>query len=140
MDIKQAFVKKALDDYMLEVEQAMTKRITQYKAVKSGSLKNSPRHTVSDNGAGGTAKLYFVEYGRFIDMGVNKFNPLGGAKAISGALREKSEENKGIKPKKIYSKVAYGKLNGLIGDLLYGYTEETISMLKNTLQYGNSSN
>ena len=38
------------------------------------------------------------------------------------------------KPKKIYSKIAYGKLNFLQGQLLYGYTEETIATLKNEMQ------
>jgi hypothetical protein len=50
-------------------------------------------------------------------------------------------KDKGRKPKKFYSKLVYGKLTWLQNKLLYGYTEETIAMLKkNITQDGTNTN
>ena len=121
---------------MREVIMEMQSRMMRMKTIDTGALKGSPSSRVSEIGAGGEAVLLFKEYGRYLDMGVNKYNPLGGVKQIGVALQNASDKNKGMKPRKIYSPVAYGKLNGLMGDLLYGYTEETIQALKNELENG----
>ncbi|HRH60715.1 MAG TPA: hypothetical protein PL045_09110, partial [Chitinophagaceae bacterium] len=83
--------------------------------------------------------LSFKEYGRFLDMGTGRGNPLGGLKSTRIALQAQNKEGlaqikKQRKRKIIYSRLAYGKLNWLIGKLLYGYTDETIAMIKQQLQ------
>jgi len=87
-------------------------------------------------GNGGVANLSFNEYLRFVDMGVGRAHPLGGLKSMRVTLQASKKEglaqvkDKVRRPKKIYSKIAYGKLNWLENKLLHGYTQETVEMLK----------
>lgn len=135
MDLKRAFIKKAVESYMREVTHSMDVRINQLKVVDTGGLKASPSSSVHESGSmGAEGKLMFSEHGRFVDMGVNRYYPIGRMKS---QLKDKATK---LKPRKFYSKVAYGKLNGLMGDLSYGFTEEAISLLKSELQNGNTTN
>jgi len=105
---------------------------------------NSLAYTAVMNGAeGGIANLSFDQALRFVDMGVGRGHPLGGLKSTrisllsqkkSGMIKVKDNTRK---PKKIYSKIAYGKLTWLQNKLLYGYTEEVVAALKKELENGN---
>ena len=87
-----------------------------------------------------SATLQFKEYLRMVDMGVGKSHPLGGLQSMRTALHSSNKMGTMLvkdtvrKPKKIYSKPAYGKLTWLQNKLLYGFTEETIALLKNNMQ------
>jgi hypothetical protein len=93
------------------------------------------------------SELSFNEYLRMVDMGAGRGHPIGGITATRAALKNNLLKGTGVvqqkdtvrRPKKIYSKVAYGKLTWLQNKLLYGFTEETIEQLKTELQNGNSS-
>lgn len=135
-DLKLAFVQRCLDDYMRRVVEAMRREIVKRNVIDTGELLKSLSYAVYQKAVGdGSAGLSFAEWGRMIDMGVGRGHPLGGLKATREAL---GEDSKGRKPRKFYSPIAYGKLNGLMGDLLYGYTEETKAIIKKELDAANS--
>lgn len=143
-DVKQRYIEQALAEYLHSVERVMDVVLSK-SATDTGDLKNSISSQVSKlTTAGGTAELKFKDYGRFIDMGVGKGHPIGAAAknrdmvvlATNGKIRNAKAVRK---PVKFYSKIVYGKLNGLMQDLLYGLTEETIEKLKNELQHGNNN-
>lgn len=75
-----------------------------------------------------------------VDMGAGKGHPLGGLSAVGVELQASKTKglalvkDKGRKPKKIYAKIAYGKLSYLQGKLLHGFTEEAIAELKAELE------
>lgn len=132
-EIKLAFIASALNRYGDMVKKEMSRRIVRMKAVDTSSLLHSLSHRASSasNNAEGSFQLLFNEYGRFLDMGVTKGHPLGGIRETQKKL--KSGRNKLFKPRKIYSPVVYGKLNWLMGELSYGFTEEAIEQIKNNL-------
>lgn len=90
-------------------------------------------------GDGAVANLSFENVLRFVDMGVGRAHPLGGLRSTKVTLLSENKtgliqvKDKVRKPKKIYSKIAYGKLTWLENQLLHGYTEETIAQLKQEL-------
>lgn len=91
---------------------------------------------------GATGNLSFNEYLRFVDMGVGRAHPLGGLRSMRVTLQSRHQEGLALvkdkvrKPKKIYSKIAYGKLTWLENKLLHGYTEETVALLKAEIEKG----
>lgn len=122
--IKLSFIERCVRDYVDEVIKGMERSILKKGVVDTGALKQSLAGTAN----GTIGKLIFKEYGRYIDMGVSRGNPLSAA-----ITKEKKK-----KARKIYSPIAYGKLNGLIGDLMYGLTEETIQTIKSELEHGSN--
>lgn len=139
MDIKLTFIQRALAEYMQRVEAAM-KSAGQKNKIDINSLS----YKILQNGGGALGQLSFNDYLRFVDMGVGRGHPLGGLAATSVALQSRNKEglalvkDKTRKPKKIYAKPAYGELGHLYGKLLYGFTEETIAMLKAELEQTNN--
>lgn len=134
-DLKLTFINKALTDYMKEVSAAMEAAIQKTDAIDTKTLLQSIHYKVYQQTAQGNADLSFAEWGRFVDMGVGKGHPLGGIKNMSKLIERQTGKRKAKKrkPKKIYSPIVWGKLNGLYGDLSYGFTEETIASLKKEL-------
>ena len=139
-DLKVTFITKCLADYNESVIAGMkiaAKRagvgVTD-KAIQSLAFKTFQQ------GGGAYSNLSFREYLRFVDMGVGRGHPLGGLTTTTLTLAAQRHsgkafvKDKGRKPKKIYSKIAYGKLTFLQNKLLHGYTEETIAMLKAEMQ------
>ena len=126
-DIKLSFIHRCVRQYTEEVIKAMDRTIAKNNVIATGALKHSLSQAADEN----TGKLIFLEYGRFVDMGV------GRGKRLADVAAEKPSLNKlqrrARKRKQIYSKIAYGKLNGLMGDLMYGLTEETIAEIKKEL-------
>lgn len=139
-DIKITFIENALRRYFDEVKAAVRVLIRRQKVGVTEHLVNSLASRVFKESAGARGELLFDESGRFIDMGVGKGHKLGGLKATREAFSKKNN-NEGIrKPKKIYSRVAYGKLTALENELLHGYTEEAIAQLKNEMTNGTFNN
>lgn len=130
-DLKQTFVATVLKEYMESVLEGMRLAAARQKVGVTGEGLNSLAYNVLNQGTGAVAKLSFKEYLRFVDMGVGKGSPIGGIAEMREKIRTKG--TKARKSKKIYSKTAYGKLSWLQGKLLYGYTEETVAMLKSQM-------
>jgi hypothetical protein len=130
-DLKIAFAQRAMAEYMKDVIEAMRREIIKRKVRHSDELLNSLAYNVYQQDAAAAGTLSFAEWGRFVDMGVGKGHPLGGIQATKDILTAKKGNLR--KPKKIYSPIAYGKLNGLIGDLMYGFTETTKALIKQEL-------
>ncbi len=120
-------MQQATSDYIQRVEKEMNSAILTKTNKQSGTLSSS----VSGSFSPQQAVLKFADYGRFLDMGVSKGHPLGGQKTLANNLKSKS---KNIRRRKIYSTIAYGNLNGLIGDLAYGFTDEAVELIKAQLK------
>lgn len=123
-DIKLSFIHRCVKQYVEDVVVAMDRTIRKNGVIQSGALQRSLSEAADEN----VGKLIFLEYGRFVDMGVGRGKRLADVAADTSKLGKKAR-----KRKKIYSPIAYGKLNGLMGDLMYGLTEETIAQIKNEL-------
>jgi len=134
-DIKLTFIQNSLREFMQRAEAAMI------SAGHKGKIDiNSISYKVLQNGGGALGQLSFNDYLRFVDMGVGRGHPLGGLKATTAALQASKKvgliqvKDNVRKSKKIYSKPVYGELGFLYGKLLYGFTEETIAVLKAELE------
>lgn len=145
-DLKLTFIQQCLQQFVAESRETMQAAMRRRKVGKTGESYDSIQGGVKQQGAGAEAELKFKEALRFVDMGVGRAHPLGGLKLMSVAL--KASKTKGAaqvkdevrKPKKVYSKPAYSRLGYLYGKLLYGYTEETIAILKQQLQQNGIGN
>lgn len=133
-EAKLAFVGAALRQYGQEVIQEMQRRIVSTKSVDTSTLLRSLRFRAFQQSADGNLHLNFAQWGRFLDMGVRRGHPLSGVAGTDRALRRKMAG-----PRKIYSPVAYGKLNWLMGELSYGFTEEVINNIKTQLNASNGN-
>ncbi len=140
MPLKEAFITKCLTQYNEEVITAIKIAAKRAGVGVTGEAINSLSYQVYQQSAGGRSELTFKEYLRFVDMGAGRSHPLGGLKSTKLALQSKNKvgiaqvKDKVRKPKKIYSKIAYGKLGFLQSQLLYGYTEEAIEAIKKEMQ------
>lgn len=141
-DLKQTFMMVSAKEYMEDLIYTM-KLIGGGRKLNIGRTYegfDSMAYEVIQTSGGVLAELSFHEYMRFIDMGVGRGHPLGGLKATRQTLLSSNKtgmvqvKDNTRKPKKFYSKPAYGKLNWLENRLLYGLTEETIATLKNEMQ------
>lgn len=139
-DLKVTFIQKVLAEYGQLVERDMQQAMTRMKVNDTGEGMRSIGYQALQQGAGGTMRLSFKEYLRFLDMGVGRGHPLGGL--MKKEVELKAQNKTGMvqvkdtvrRPRKFYSKVAYGRLGWMYGKLLYGYTEETIAMLKKEME------
>lgn len=135
-NLKDTFIQRALQEYMARVIRSVQIDMQRKKVGQTGEAAQSLDSRVHSQ----TGELIFRQYLRFVDMGVAKSHPLGGlakTKAVLLASRGGGEvftKDRTVKPRKVYSKNAYGNLSWLQGKILYGYTEETIEMLKKELQ------
>lgn len=135
-DLKLTFINQCLQQYMTDVVEAMRAMFARYKiGVTDEALKSLAYQQLER-----TANLKFKEYLRMVDMGAGRGHPLGGLKAVSVALQASNKvgdvlvKDKTRKPKKLYSKTAYGKLTWLENKLLHGFTEETVAVLKQNME------
>ena len=139
-DLKTTFIQKVLRQYGEEMTRAMPATMQRLKVHKTGEGAKSIGYQVLQWAGGGKVTISFKEYLRFVDMGVGRGHPLGGLSEKKVTLMAQNKtgmvqvKDRTFKPRKIYSKVAYGKLGWMYGKLLYGYTEETIAMLKGELR------
>jgi len=139
-DLKLTFIQKTMTEYMADVKRNMATAADRLKVNKTGAGKASLASQTTSEGQSVTGKLSFKEYLRFVDMGVGRGHPLGGLKSVKVELASRKKggdkfiKDNTFKPRKIYAKVAYGELTTMYNRLLYGFTEETIQMLKDELQ------
>jgi hypothetical protein len=131
-DLKLTFTRKAQEEYMQRTIRAIRAAMKRGNVGKTDQTLNSFTYTATDD----SSRLIFDEALRFVDMGVGRKHPLGGLKATRVALLASKRTGDVLvkdnvrRAKKVYSKTAYGNLNFLEGKILYGFTEETIAMLK----------
>lgn len=139
-DLKLTFQQQVLTQYNQDCIAAMQAMMRRMKIGKTEEGYNSFAYEAMMQGASSTSTLSFREYLRFVDMGVGRAHPLGGLTTMKVTLQAQRKEGEAFvkdktrRPKKFYSKIVYGKLTWLQNKLLYGYTEETIDMLKANLQ------
>ena len=132
----QPFIIKCLNDYMNSLENTMRISAKRMGIGISQEAINSLSFVTAAAGTGAVSQLSFKQYLRFVDMGVGKGHPLGGMTSMKLTLLSQKKtgsvqlNKNGRKPKKVYSKPAYGKLNWLENQLLYGYSEQTKALLQ----------
>jgi hypothetical protein len=138
-DLKQQFIARALVTFNTRVVAQIRIAAKRAGVGVTNDAVNSLAFKVFQNGVGAGSTLSFKEYLRMVDMGAGRGHPLGGLKLISISLKAQNKigfsqvKDNIRKPKKIYSKIAYGNLTGLTNELLYGYTEQAIATLKEEL-------
>lgn len=127
-NIQLAFVRQAIDQYNRRVSEELAKSIDRLNAKKTGDLQSSISTKTAEASSRhqGQAQVFFHEYGRMVDMGAGRNVSRKGRKSA----KEKRELNKLRRPKKFYSRTAYGLLNPLINELQYGLTEEVIANIQ----------
>jgi hypothetical protein len=146
MDVKQTFITRALTEYNERTSRAMKVLAQKYKVGVTGNGVRSIAYTVAASGSGAVSNLSFKEYLRFVDMGVGRGHPLGGlakTKVVLQAQKREGEafvKDRTFKPRKMYSKPAYGNLTILHNQVLYGYTEEARNSIINELKQANGNN
>jgi len=139
MTVREAFIEKALLEYMRMTKSDMAQAFRQQNVGET----NAALRSIDDKVSGTTGELSFKEYIRFVDMGVGRGQPLGGLKMMKTTLKSSTqsgyalEKNRGRKAKKVYSKKAYGNLSWLQGKILFGYSEEAIRIIKEELEAAN---
>lgn len=86
---------------------------------ETGALLSAPKHNVNDSGqAGGTVTVTHLKRQRFLDMKTRKLK--------SGRTIRKKAYN-------IHNKIVYGRLNNIIRQLAYGFTNEVRNKIKREL-------
>lgn len=145
MSLKQTFILRCLNEYNESVVEMMRSQMNKLKVNHTGEGLQSLAYKVFQSGnEGAYSNLTFKEYLRFVDMGVGRGHPLGSLDTVGVELQASKQrglkyvKDKTFKPKKIYAKIAYGRLPHLTGKLLYGFTDEAIKELKAELE-GNDS-
>lgn len=139
MELKAAFIQKVLADYNKDVIETMRIAMRRAGVGVSDEAYRSLAYQVFQSGGGAYSNLSFKEYLRFVDMGVGRGHPLGGLTAVTVTLQASKQQglaqvkDKIRKPRKIYSKIAYGKLVYMENRLLHGFTEEAIAAIKQEL-------
>jgi hypothetical protein len=138
-EYKLPFMLQVTKEYFARVESQMNRAIIKTKSIETGQLKDSVDSTTTQQSAKVSGSLLFAPQGRFLDMGVGRGHGRSSRiqhlqNAIIGSGGTKRTAPKTRKARAVYAKIAYGNLNGLMGDLLYGFTEETINTIKNNIQ------
>lgn len=138
--VKQTFILRAVNEYFQRTSSQMADAARKLKIGVTDEGIKSITYEAAIQGTGVTGSLSFKEYLRMVDMGAGKSHPIGGLKAVSVALQTKNNvgiklvKDKTRKPKKFYSKTAYGNLSYMIGKISSGYSEEVINQIKTELE------
>lgn len=153
-EIELKFIETTLQQYGARLQSALVKAISDKGLVsKEGTnhLKDSISYDVKRTGPFGyQLQLYFPDYGRFIEIRYHVGPPKTsdaifkqGKSSMSrtmAAMASRSRPGigsrigrKGYKDARWYSKTAYGSLNSLIGQLMYGLTDTVQETLKEQL-------
>ena len=130
---------RCLTDYLREVKETMPEAGKNAGMDPNGKGLQSVRYAVSESGDGVVGQIYFHEYLRHVDMGVGRGRPLGSLTTITARPRSAKAgrvfvKDRTYKPKKIYARIAYGKLNWLEGRLMYGLIDEVVAELKSQIE------
>ncbi len=160
-EIELKFVEETLKRYGARLQGILIKKITDRKLIsdknKGTHLKDSINYEIGRIGNFGyELKLFFPDYGRFIEIRYHtgsgrisqemfnrkrasdmipdskkKLNTVFGGSKVPNAFNNTGRKK--YKDTRWYSKPTYSSLNGLIGELMYGMTDQVQEMLKNQL-------
>lgn len=130
------FIQAQLHEWGIIVEAELRYAMGKYKiGVTNDLLRSLKFQVMSATGANkGSLKLYFNEYGRFVDMGRGKGYGIAETSATKNAIVEKSKSSHHRKPKKWYSKKFYGNLNKLVNALAYNYSTWSAENIKKSFE------
>ena len=128
------FVEQALKKFGLRlrdilVNDIIDKDLVSQQGTDGKHLKDSISFQVKKAGTmGGELLFYFPDYGRFIEIryykpSTNTQNAFGKQNHTLFTQKVNSIKKARRKDTRWYSKNAYGHLNELIGELMYGFTE-----------------
>jgi hypothetical protein len=154
-EIEMKFIEQTLQSWGARLQSALIKEISSKDLIsKTGSkhLKDSISYQVTRTGINGYhLELYFPDYGRYIEIRYNTGRSSNSEKAFgkkNSAILGKgsSVASKAMKRNTIgsrfgrknkdtrwYSKTAYGSVNSLIGQLMYGLNDSVLETLKEQL-------
>ena len=154
-EIELKFIEQTLQQFGARLKSSLIKEITDKDLIsKKGTthLKDNISYDVSRTGISGYQfNLYFPDHGRYIEIRYytarqrvsdkafskktgNRFK--NGSSMSSKALQRQtigSGIGKKKKDTRWYSKTAYGSLNSLIGQLMYGLTDAVQETIKEQL-------
>lgn len=128
MTPNEHFVARELEAWGEDLQREMRKALRGLRVGVSDDLYRSLNTQVFKAGSGNDGKLYvsFLGYGRMVDIGTGR----GGRSKTLESRAGNRQAWTGRRPKKFYSKTAYGMLNGLIERLLSGYQTHTAETIK----------
>ncbi len=142
-NIEFAFIQDTLNKFGYEVKNLMVQEINSKdlisKGTKDAHLKDSIYFEVKEAGSsGGQLLIFFPTYGRIIEIGYFKksLNTQTFSRKTNTALWTSKQNRKLLRRKKDtrwYSKTVYGKLNHLLGMLMWGLNEEISNQIKSEL-------
>jgi len=153
-EIELKFIETTLEQYGARLQSALVRAISEKGLVsKDGTahLKDSINYDVKRTGPFGyQLQLYFPDRGRLIEIRYHTGPPKtsdaifkGSQSGISRMRRATTAKKspgigsrigrKSYKDARWYSKTAYGSLNSLIGQLMYGLTDAVQETLKEQL-------
>ena len=142
-NIEFAFIQDTLNKWGYEVKNLLIQEINSKdlisKGTKDAHLKDSISFQVKEAGSsGGELLIFFPTYGRFIE--ISYFKKSANTKKSFGKSNTAlwtSKPNRNLlrrkKDTRWYSKTVYGKLNHLVGELMWGLTEEISNQIKSEL-------
>jgi hypothetical protein len=139
-EIEFTFVIETLRRFGLRLQFIFMGDISAKSLVKTGNLKGGIKAEVNKSGeVGGELRFSFPDYGRFIEINYHKGSDNGfrafGSKN-RGTLKSKNKFKSKTAHKKDtrwYAKNAYGYLNSLIGELMFGFTDEVREEIRDVL-------
>jgi len=130
-NVEFAFVEATLKKFGFRLQKIFISETKRLKLKESGHLQEGPKVEVLKSGmVGGELRFIFPDYGRFIEINYHKGTSNANS-AFSGknktAFQKKKDKFKSKsnhrKDTRWYARNAYGYLNSLIGELMYGFTE-----------------
>lgn len=130
-ELKLLFIEEELSQHGEWLCDILSEAIAKRKLVESGDLQGSVNYSSFKRAGNPGLKVYFVKYGRFIDInGYRKDrHHVDTNRAVWGV-----KENR-IKRKNTqwYARNMYGGINRLIGRVMYGLSDVEIERLKGIL-------
>ncbi len=131
-EITKAFFNQELRAWSEELLSRLDSRIQDLDAVDKGFLRKSLSYQLFQSSEfSGVFSLSFAEWGRFVDMGAGK-GYLENKELSVAMLKELGRKKR--RPKKWYSKTAYGQIDNLISRLSLGLSETAIHQIKTGLK------
>jgi hypothetical protein len=121
---QENFINHELDAWANRVTDAVIRALKRERIGITQELRDSVKARAKQN----IGELLFLQYGRFVDMGAGK----GSRRGVESIASNRSMLT-GRRPKKFYSKTAYGTLSSLIQALVSNYREHIVYQAKNQL-------
>ena len=136
-EIELTFIRETLKRFGYRLQTIFTGDIKTKRLIESGVLKGGIKYDVRPSGrVGAELVFYFPDYGRFIEIHFHKSSDNGFKafqsknKASMKPLKKFKSNGSRKKDTRWYAKNAYGYLNSLIGELMYGFSDEVQTSIR----------